>query len=88
MKSKQKWRVAFNWLGKTHFVGYFTDEVEAALAYNAAAGSMCEGFAAANAIEGAATPGRARRPRTRPPSRPGVRQGIGRESSIIGRESR
>lgn len=28
---KGKWRVAFNWNGKTHFVGYFSDEVEAAL---------------------------------------------------------
>ena len=29
-----RWRVAFNWLGKTHFVGYFDDEVEAARTYD------------------------------------------------------
>lgn len=32
----QKWRVAFNWNGKTIFIGYFDDEIEAAKAYNAA----------------------------------------------------
>lgn len=30
-----KWRAAFNWRGKTHFVGYFADEVEAAKARDA-----------------------------------------------------
>jgi hypothetical protein len=36
VKSKNRWKVAFNWRGKTHFIGYFTDEVEAARGYNKA----------------------------------------------------
>lgn len=45
-----KWRVAFNWQGKTHFVGYFTDEEEAARAYIAAILPLAGEFARLNAI--------------------------------------
>lgn len=45
------WRVAFNWRGKTHFVGYFTDEAEAALAYNAAIQPLAGEFARLNTVD-------------------------------------
>jgi hypothetical protein len=50
VKSKGRWRVSFNWEGVTHFVGYFTDEVAAAKAYNEAAEHLCGGFARLNDI--------------------------------------
>ena len=46
--SKGRWTVAFNWQGKTHFVGYFTDEIEAAHAYNAAILPLAGEFARLN----------------------------------------
>lgn len=48
--AKQKWRVAFNWQGKTHFVGYFVNETEAALAYNAAVLPLAGEFARLNQL--------------------------------------
>jgi hypothetical protein len=45
-----KWRVAFNWRGTTHFIGYYSDEIEAAYAYNEAVTKICEGFARLNQI--------------------------------------
>lgn len=47
-----KWKVAFNHDGKTHFVGYFTDEVAAARAYDAAILPLAGEFARPNAPEG------------------------------------
>jgi hypothetical protein len=43
-----KWRVAFNWQRKTHFVGYFADEEEAARAYDAAILPLAGEFARLN----------------------------------------
>lgn len=37
MDARGKWRVAFNFAGQTHFVGYYADEREAAFANNLAA---------------------------------------------------
>jgi hypothetical protein len=45
-----KWRVMFNWLGKTHFVGYFDCEEEAARAYNAAILPLAGEFARLNEV--------------------------------------
>jgi hypothetical protein len=45
-----KWKVAFNCDGKTHFVGYFDDEVTAAKMYNAAAARLAGEFARLNRI--------------------------------------
>ena len=41
-------RVAFNWDRKTHFVGYFADEHEAARAYDAAILPLAGEFARLN----------------------------------------
>lgn len=43
-----RWRVAFNWRGKTHFVGYFDDEIEAAKAYDVAAYAVAGEWAVLN----------------------------------------
>ena len=45
---KGKWRVAFNWQGRTHFVGNFGDEAEAARAYDAAVLPLAGEFARLN----------------------------------------
>lgn len=45
---KGRWRVAFNWRGKTHFVGYFADEEAAAWAYDAAILPLVGEFARPN----------------------------------------
>lgn len=45
---RSRWRVAFNWKGKTHFVGYFADEEEAARAYDAAILPLAGEFARLN----------------------------------------
>ncbi len=45
---KRKWRVAFNWQGKTHFVGYFDDEEDAARAYDARILPLAGAFARPN----------------------------------------
>jgi hypothetical protein len=44
----EKWQVMFNCAGKTHFVGYFTDEVEAAKAYDGAILPLAGEFARLN----------------------------------------
>ena len=44
-----RWRVAFNWDRKTHFVGYFDDEEEAAHAYDASVLPLAGEFARLNA---------------------------------------
>ena len=42
---KKRWRVAFRWQSKHHFVGYFTDEAEAAQVYDAAILTSTQGKA-------------------------------------------
>ena len=49
-KRKNKWRVAININQKQKHVGYFVDEREAALAYNAVATKLFGGFAGLNTI--------------------------------------
>lgn len=48
--SKRKWRVRFKWMGKDYFVGYFADEREAALAYNAAILPLAGEYAVLNQV--------------------------------------
>ena len=48
IKSKGRWKVAFNHDRKTHFVGYFDNEIEAARAYNAAILPLAGEFARLN----------------------------------------
>ncbi len=43
-----QWRVAFNFAGRTHFVGYYADEREAASAYNLAAAPLAGAAARLN----------------------------------------
>jgi hypothetical protein len=43
-----RWRVVYNWDRKTHFVGYFDDEEEAAHAYDAAVLPLAGEFARLN----------------------------------------
>jgi hypothetical protein len=50
ISQKRKWRVRFKWLGKDYFVGYFKDEKEAALAYNAAILPLAGEFAVLNQV--------------------------------------
>lgn len=45
---RARWRVAFNWQGETHFVGYFDDEEVAARAYDTAIFSLAGEFARLN----------------------------------------
>ncbi len=45
---KQRWRVAFRFNGKHHFVGLFRDEIEAARAYDAAILPLAGEFARLN----------------------------------------
>lgn len=47
-----KWRVAFRWQGRNYFVGYFEDEIEAALAYNRAILPLVGEFARLNIVPG------------------------------------
>ena len=49
-KRHGRWRVMFNWRGRTHFVSYFDDEVEAARAYNAAVLPLAGEFARLNEV--------------------------------------
>jgi len=49
--SKKKWRVRFKWMGKDYFVGYFVDEKQAALAYNAAILPLAGEFAVLNQVD-------------------------------------
>jgi hypothetical protein len=46
--AKNRWKVAFNWRGATHFVGYFTDDRKAALTYDAAILPLAGEFARLN----------------------------------------
>ena len=48
---KKEWRVAFRWNGKHYFVGSFTNEIEAALAYNAAILPLAGEFARLNEVQ-------------------------------------
>lgn len=50
MQRRGVWRVAFNWQRRTHFVGYFADEYEAARAYNAAILPLAGEFAQLNDV--------------------------------------
>lgn len=45
---KRKWRVAFRALGQFYYVGYFSDETEAARAYDEAILKICPEFARLN----------------------------------------
>jgi hypothetical protein len=47
----EKWKVAFNCQGKTYFVGYFADEIEAARAYNLAILPLAGEFARLNVVK-------------------------------------
>lgn len=47
-RGKERWRVAFRWDGKHHFVGTFADEEEAARAYDAAILPLAGEFARLN----------------------------------------
>ncbi len=49
-KSRQKWFVGIMYRGKSHFVGRFTDQDEAALAYNAKAQELFGEFAYLNPV--------------------------------------
>lgn len=53
--SKSRQRLAFNWQGKTYFVGYFRDEVATALASNAAILPLAGEFARLNDVSETAT---------------------------------
>ena len=48
VQSRAKWRVAFLYEGRHHFVGYFVDELEAARAYDAAVMKAAGAFARPN----------------------------------------
>lgn len=52
-RRKQKWRVAFRALGEHRFVGNFSDEEDAARAYDAAILRICPEFARLNFPHGA-----------------------------------
>jgi hypothetical protein len=52
VNQKQKWKVAFNWQGKTHLCGYFADEVDAATEYNRRTAELCGEFARLNVRPG------------------------------------
>jgi AP2 domain len=47
-KRKSKWRVMFNCHGKAYFVGYFLNEIEAAIAYDTAVLPLAGDFARLN----------------------------------------
>ncbi|MDY3551360.1 endonuclease [Gemmata sp. JC717] len=49
---KRMWQVRFNWQGASHFIGYFADEAQAAIAYNTAILPLAGEFARLNVVPG------------------------------------